>query len=410
MTTIKVTPEQLITVSKKFELAQQTAMQMNSQLSQQISFMERFWEGITKEQFYYSFQTSQKNMADFVTLTDSIARELRQHANKFRLADMMEDGNLDPGCLPPPPNTCAVPVADTRNALQKSADSLTELGQDFVAANSERYEKKFDSVWSFLDYMSYGIPKGMYQGYMERAAKQNDSWNDMLNFGTFGVTGMIQGAFNPTNAWSKEHWANMIGTAGLFGGVSSVIKPKISLKSSVKYEGAVDLRQISSDGLRNELPLTDVQKTEIIQYTKSLDFPEDNIIMSRPGFYDDWNTGMMYDRFIINTDVLPAEHTGVGTLSANSRVSAKATIAHEIVGHYEAYKAGRAFELYDVAPDAFKRNFALDEAQASIRAARFAPDLTSIERMTLLRDAIIRLKNADLRIRDVKGELYIEER
>ncbi len=65
-------------------------------------------------------------------------------------------------------------------------------------------------VWSFLDYISYGIPKGMYQGYMERAAKQNDSWNDMLNFGTFGVTGMIQGAFNPNNAWSKEHWANMI--------------------------------------------------------------------------------------------------------------------------------------------------------------------------------------------------------
>ncbi|WP_348625133.1 WXG100 family type VII secretion target [Paenibacillus peoriae] len=239
MTTIKVTPEQLITVSKKFELAQQTAMQMNSQLSQQISFMERFWEGITKEQFYYRFQTSQKNMADFVTLTDSIARELRQHANKFRLTDMMEDGNLDPGCLPPPPNTCTVPVADTRNALQKSADSLTELGQDFVAANSERYEKKFDSVWSFLDYMSYGIPKGMYQGYMERAAKQNDSWNDMLNFGTFGVSGMIQGAFNPTNAWSKEHMANLIGTAGLMIGsttTKALIKPKNILEGSVKFE------------------------------------------------------------------------------------------------------------------------------------------------------------------------------
>nr|WP_013371067.1 WXG100 family type VII secretion target [Paenibacillus polymyxa] len=53
--------------------------------------MERFWKGITKEQFYYRFQTSQKNMDDFVTLTDSIARELRQHANKFRLADMVED-------------------------------------------------------------------------------------------------------------------------------------------------------------------------------------------------------------------------------------------------------------------------------------------------------------------------------
>lgn len=176
----------------------------------------------------------------------------------------------------------------------------------------------------------------------------------------------------------------MIGVAGMTGGVSSLIKPKVGLGTTVKYEGAVDLRQISSDGLRNELPLTDLQKIEIIQYTKSLDFPEDNIIMSRTGFYDDWNTGMMYDRFIVNTDVLPAENSGIGTLSANSHVSAKATIAHEIVGHYEAYKAGRAFDLYDVTTDIFKRNFALDEAQASIRAARFAPDLISIERMTLL--------------------------
>ncbi|MDY7994309.1 WXG100 family type VII secretion target, partial [Paenibacillus polymyxa] len=131
--------------------------------------------------------------------------------------------------------------------------------QDFVDANSVRYEKKFDSVWSFLDYMSYGIPKGMYQGYMERAAKQNDSWNDMLNFGTFGVSGMIQGAFNPNNVWSKEHWANMIGTAGLFGGVSSVIKPKISLKSSIKYEIP---KNNTNSKLRNSIesePKTEVQ-------------------------------------------------------------------------------------------------------------------------------------------------------
>ncbi|KAF6653029.1 WXG100 family type VII secretion target [Paenibacillus polymyxa] len=250
MTTIKVTPEQLIAVSKKFELALQTVMQMNSKLSQHISFMERFWEGITKEQFYYRFQTSQKNMNEFVTLTDSIAKELRHHADKFRLTDLLETGNIDASCLPPPPNSCSVPAPDTRNAFQKSADSLAELGQDFVVANSERYEKKFDSFWSFMDYMTYGIPKGMYQGYMERAAKQNDSWNDMLNFGTFGVTGMIQGAFNPTNAWSKEHWANMIGTAGLMIGSTStkaLIKPKNLLEGSVKYEGAKSTSNILKD-------------------------------------------------------------------------------------------------------------------------------------------------------------------
>jgi hypothetical protein len=207
--------------------------------------------------------------------------------------------------------------------------------------------------------------------------------------------------------------ANIIGVAGLVtGGVTTkaIIKPKTVIESTVKYEGASELRQISSDGLRNELPLTDIQKKELMDYTKSLGFPEENIIISRTGFYDEWNTGMMYDRFIINTDVLPAEQTGVGTLSANSRVTGKATVAHEIVGHYEAYQAGRAFELYGLDADAFKVNFALDEAQASIRAARFAPDLTSTERITLLRDAITRLHHGGLRVEDVKGRLYIDER
>ncbi|PPQ49491.1 hypothetical protein C5G87_06615 [Paenibacillus peoriae] len=56
------------------------------------------------------------------------------------------------------------------------------------------------------------------------------------------------------------------------------------------------------------------------------------------------------------------------------------------------------------------RNFALDEAQASIRAARFAPDLTQIERIMLLRDGITRLKNEGIKIREVKDILFIHER
>ncbi|MDA7028108.1 hypothetical protein PJ311_16155 [Bacillus sp. CLL-7-23] len=170
-------------------------------------------------------------------------------------------------------------------------------------------------------------------------------------------------------------------------------------------EGTGNLRQISSGGLRNEIELTNAQKSELVDYAKSLGFPEENIV-----FRDSWNTGMMYDRLYINTDVLPGQSPGIGTLSANSRVSGKATIAHEIVGHYEAYANGKAFNLYDIDPVTYARNFALDEAQASIRAARFSPDLTSTERMTLLRDAITRLKNGGLRIRDVKDELFIQSR
>lgn len=317
---------------------------------------------------------------------------------------------MDSNCLPPPPNSCAAPAADTRSALEKSGDSLKQLGIDIKAGFDDRYEKKFDSFWSFLDFASASIPKGAYQAYVERANNMFNNPNDFVNGMTFGIHGTIREAMFPSNAWSTEH---IIGTAGLVTGGATTrafIKPRTVIEGSFKYEGAVELRQIASDGMRNELPLTDLQKKELTDYTKSLGFPEDNIIISKPGFYDEWNTGMMYDRFIINTDVLPADQAGIGTFSANSRVTGRATVAHEIVGHYEAYQAGRAFELYGLDKDAFDINFAMDEAQASIRAARFAPDLTSTERITLLRDAITRLHHGGLKVRDVKDKLYIDER
>ena len=58
----------------------------------------------------------------------------------------------------------------------------------------------------------------------------------------------------------------------------------------------------------------------------------------------------------------------------------------------------------------FEPNDPLDEAQASIRAARFAPDLTRKERYLLLRDAIDRLSNRGIRIREVRKILDITER
>ncbi|MFB5677558.1 WXG100 family type VII secretion target [Paenibacillus terreus] len=413
MTIIKVSPDHLQEVSKQFVNAKVLIENMNAHLISQMSFMVANWEGTTKQRFYDDFQLATKNMENLVLLTASISQRLKEHAEKFRLADESRIGSMDSRCLPPPANSCASPLPDTRNALEKSADSLKQLGSDIKAGFDERYEKKFDSFWGFLDFASAGIPKGAYQAYVERANNMFNSPNDFFNAMTFGVHGTIRETIFPKNAWSTEHMANIIGTAGLVtGGITTkaIIRPKTVIDGSVKYEGASELRQISSDGLRNEFPLTDIQKKELMDYTKSLGFPEENMIISRPGFYDEWNTGMMYDRFIINTDVLPAEQAGIGTLSANSRVTGKATVAHEIVGHYEAYQAGRAFELYGLDADAFKINFALDEAQASIRAARFAPDLTSTERITLLRDAITRLHHGGLRIRDVKDKLYIDER
>ncbi|MFK4435438.1 WXG100 family type VII secretion target [Paenibacillus sp. RC21] len=144
MTTIKVTPEQLISVSKQFELAQQTAITMNGQLLRQVSFMERFWDGITKEQFYYSFHISQKNMDDFVTLTDSIAKELRHHADKFRLADA-EQGNM-------------IGVAGSFPVLAASIGMMNTKGaaQDKPAYDYSQYGKiTLGNTWYFTDERGY---------------------------------------------------------------------------------------------------------------------------------------------------------------------------------------------------------------------------------------------------------------
>ncbi|WP_413405589.1 WXG100 family type VII secretion target [Paenibacillus amylolyticus] len=435
---------------------------MNNILKQHLFEIERQWDGSTKERFYVDFIVAQRVMDDFVSLSLSIAKELEGHAEKFRLADQQAVQSYDASCVPPPPDECRAPATDTRHAFQKSADSLVELGQAFMQSADDRYQKRYDSVGGFLDYWTFGIPSGLVQGYVDRADKAFNSPNDAANWLTFGIHGTIQEATFPTNAWSSDHWANMIGLGGLMVGggyASTMIKPHNLLTSSgggakinsfnrppgtgqlsggfngiqdqrlrvldniaeskkaresskfseylekEKEAGTGDYRQISSDGLRNEIELTDAQKTELVSYSVRLGFPEENIV-----FREHWNTGMMYDRLYINTDVLPAESLGIGTLSANTRVSGRATIAHEIIGHYEAFKSGKAFELYNLDDATYARNFALDEAQASIRAARFAPELTSVERMTLLRDAITRLKNADLRVKDVKNELYIQHR
>ena len=53
-------------------------------------------------------------------------------------------------------------------------------------------------------------------------------------------------------------------------------------------------------------------------------------------------------------------------------------------------------------------NDVYEEVQASIRAARFAPELSQIERIALLRDARARL-GTEQKLKDVSHLLYIKE-
>ena len=105
-----------------------------------------------------------------------------------------------------------------------------------------------------------------------------------------------------------------------------------------------DKYQVDTKGLRGELPLTDSQKDRISKYIKLIesgapfkvgvirwiDDREMNTAYS-PGF----------DLLNVGTDVMPAtQPKGQGTLTANTRLTWKSSIAHELVGHREAALRG----------------------------------------------------------------------
>lgn len=164
-----------------------------------------------------------------------------------------------------------------------------------------------------------------------------------------------------------------------------------------------ELLPVDTGGLRGELPLSISQKEQILEYIKLIESgAPKKVEIIRWVDKRQLNTGYSpgFDLLQIGSDVMPATGSrGTGTHSANTRLSWKGSIAHELVGHREAALVGQT-----------QSQLPLEEAQASIRAARFAPSLTSTERYTLLRDAITRLNQARLKIRQVKHLLQINQR
>jgi len=148
-------------------------------------------------------------------------------------------------------------------------------------------------------------------------------------------------------------------------------------------------------GRRNEKPLTPELFENAKNYAILIGMPEENIRYSERSLTSYLGGGI--DVLTIGTDVLPIEGR---TKNPNDNIGLKGAVAHEVIGHREA----------DLKDRSISENEPLDEAQASIRAARFAPDLSCSERGDLIRDAIMRLKNAGISIRAVKNQLFINER
>ena len=165
---------------------------------------------------------------------------------------------------------------------------------------------------------------------------------------------------------------------------------------------------VSTGGLRGEKELSPTQINDAVDYAVSLNMPRTRIKYSNTF---NVSYGEIFDVLYLGTDTYPVENAEQsekqikqtkqtkGTTGANSRISWKGSVAHEIVGHREAKLKGLT-----------QKNYLLEEVQASIRAARFAPGLSDIERITLLRDAVYRLHKNNIKVNDVKHLLNIKER
>jgi hypothetical protein len=107
---------------------------------------------------------------------------------------------------------------NTLNPLEKSLDSFQEMGSDFYNSAQTRTDKALDSPEDFANYMTIGgvdVAKGIWDASAERADKAFDSPYDFANWLSSGIVGMANGAIDPEDPFSKEHWLNSAGLAGL---------------------------------------------------------------------------------------------------------------------------------------------------------------------------------------------------
>lgn len=148
------------------------------------------------------------------------------------------------------------------------------------------------------------------------------------------------------------------------------------------------------NSLRNSNPLTDQEVENCMAYAESLGMPREKMAYSE-NYFTGYNENL--DLLLIGTDAYPRTDLD----HPNSMISYKGAMAHEIVGHREAFIRGHTL---------FKSGDVLDEAQASIRASRFAPGLSQKERQTLLDDAESRLRGAGYTLSEIEDRLDIWER
>ncbi|WP_163583477.1 T7SS effector LXG polymorphic toxin [Gracilibacillus saliphilus] len=111
--------------------------------------------------------------------------------------------------------------------VTKSANSFKEIGLSIYGELETRNEKKHDSTYDYVNYLTMGLPDGavnFYHGMDARyqAMKKDFNGSTFLNYLSIGTTEMATRAVNPEDPLSAEHWMDSIGLAGILAGGGAV--------------------------------------------------------------------------------------------------------------------------------------------------------------------------------------------
>ncbi|MBN1079342.1 hypothetical protein [Clostridium botulinum] len=120
-------------------------------------------------------------------------------------------------------------------AVEKSWNSIKEIGHDFWSGMDNRGQKAFDSGYDFANWLGCGVPdvvKETLKSNAERSEKAFDSAYDLSNWISSGSVDMVKETFNPKDPLSKEHWLNSFGTASAIFGIKET-KGSVPKKSGV---------------------------------------------------------------------------------------------------------------------------------------------------------------------------------
>ncbi|HBU83998.1 MAG TPA: WXG100 family type VII secretion target [Paenibacillus sp.] len=148
MSTIKVTPEQLLYVSRQIEQARQQLEGIRNDLTARIGFIQSQWAGATQERFFYDFQQSRSVLDRALESMINSSQNLLAIAERFEQADQEQ---VSLGAI-----VGQIAASTALNKAIESSDDQREMVYNptfrvYVpaseAGNGMTGQKEFDEYW-----------------------------------------------------------------------------------------------------------------------------------------------------------------------------------------------------------------------------------------------------------------------